>query len=432
MSLLLGWPHRTSPKTVFGFAPTPSQPPEPPETSKPTAAGPVRDPKNEGHWLVVAPTGSGKSASFAIPQLLSYPGAIIAVDVKGELANVTARYRRSLGEVLIIDPFRQVSDGRGQFNPLAHLSVGSPELIDDAYSIAHLFSNMARGAMPKDPFWDESGQDIIAALIVQALHEYHPEDRTLAGVYEAFSMPDQLQYFWRLLDSGVHPFVEQKIGAYLRLADVTRTGIEATAAQQLRMLAGEGVRRCIRGDSMKPGMLTEGRPLTIYLVIPPERLASHASLVRILLTAMLQRMLRRKNKPETPTLLLVDEAAQLGKMPALTSAITLGRGYGIRAALLVQSLSQLRGSYQDDYESILENCSLVTMGRHTAFSMAKQLAKQGFGDVSADAVYALNETEAMMRATGQATRRLRKLDYRSDKMFAGRYDDNPLYERAKT
>ncbi|MAQ84606.1 MAG: hypothetical protein CMH12_15380 [Maritimibacter sp.] len=424
MSLLLGWPRRTSPKVAFGFTPSvvASDPGPVPD--------PVRDPHDEGHWLVVAPTGSGKSASFAIPQLLSYPGAIVVIDVKGELANVTARYRRTLGEVLILDPFRQVSDGSGQFNPLAHISVGSPEVVDDAYTIAELFSNLSRDSARKDPFWDEAGQDIIAALIVQALHEHEPSDRSLAGVYESFSMPDQLQFFRRMLDSGVHPFVEQKIGAYLRLAETTRTGIEAVAGQQLRMLAGEGVRRCVSGDTIPPRHLADGRPVTIYLVIPPDRLASHGTLVRILLTAMLRRMLRRKNKPERPTLLLVDEAAQLGRMPALTSAITLGRGFGIRAALLVQSLSQLSGAYGRDYQAIAENCSLLTMGGRTGFAMAEHLSTSGFGDVTPECIYGLSETETMIRANGQETRRLRKLDYRADSLFAGKYDDNPLYERA--
>ena len=103
---------------------------------------------------------------------------------------------------------------------------------------------------------------------------------------------------------------------------------------------------------------------------------------------------------------------------------------GIRVALLVQSLAQLRRAYAEDFETLLENSSLITMGRHSAFTMARQLAEQGFGDVSAEAVFALSEREAMVRARGQKTRRLNKLDYRSDRLFAGKFDTNPLYEAA--
>ena len=95
----------------------------------------------------------------------------------------------------------------------------------------------------------------------------------------------------------------------------------------------------------------------------------------------------------------VDEAAQLGRMPALTSAITLGRGFGIRAALLVQSLSQLSGAYGRDYQAIAENCSLLTMGGRTGFAMAEHLSTSGFGDVTPECIYGLSETETMIRAS---------------------------------
>ena len=138
-------------------------------------------------------------------------------------------------------------------------------------------------------------------------------------------------------------------------------------------------------------------------------------------------LLRRRQRPDPPTLLLVDEAGQLGAMPALSAAITLGRGFGIRAVLLMQSLAQLRNAYGDEHEAILENCSLLTMGKHTAFSMARQLADQGFGDVSAERLFGLSGRQVMIRTNGEPSRSLRKLDYRHDALFKGRFDGNPLY-----
>lgn len=45
------------------------------------------------HLLTLAPTRSGKGVSSIIPNLLTYPGSVFVVDVKGENAAITARRR---------------------------------------------------------------------------------------------------------------------------------------------------------------------------------------------------------------------------------------------------------------------------------------------------------------------------------------------------
>jgi len=398
----------------------------------PTSPGAlVRDMGAEGHLLCVAPTGSGKSASFAIPQLLSYPGAVIAVDVKAELYRVTKRFRRSLGPVAVIDPFRMVSDGVEAINPLAHLSADDP--VDDAYALAGLFASgrSTNRAGDLDPFWSDWSMDVIAALIVHVLCREDETHRTLGRVFERFHADDHVYDLAVLLDKeSPHAFTRAKLGKYLGLPEITRGGVTATVVQQLRMLASEGVRASLARDTLDPAILTSGAPCTLYLVVPPDKLASHGALLRLMLTALLQRLMRRRHRPEHPTLLLVDEASQLGSIPALVSAITLGRGYGIRAALLVQSLAQLRLAYGDAATAILENCALLTMGRHFSYAMSRELAEQGFGDVSADRLFGLGAEQLMVRIGGHKSRVLRKLDYRHDPLFRGRFDANPLYQRA--
>lgn len=423
MGLILGYEGEDGQGGSMGFT-SPRRP-----TSPDTL---VRDLAAEGHLLCVAPTGAGKSASFAIPQLLSYPGAVIAVDVKGELYRVTARYRRLLGPVAVIDPFQLVSDGADALNPIAHLTADNPCLVDDAYAIAGLFASgrSTNRAGDLDPFWSDWSMDVIAALIVHVLCREDETQRTLGRVYERFHGDDHLYELAVSLDAETpHAFTRAKLGKYLGLPEITRGGVTATVVQQLRMLASDGVRASLARDTLDPALLTVGAPCTLYLVAPPDKLASHGALLRLMLTALLQRLMRRTHRPEHPTLLLVDEASQL-HIPALVAAITLGRGYGIRAALLVQSLAQLRFAYGDAATAILENTSLLTMGRHFSYAMSRDLAEQGFGDVSADTLFGLGADQLMVRIGGQKSRVLRKLDYRHDPLFRGRFDANPLYQRA--
>ena len=53
--------------------------------------------ENSGeHVMVVAPTGSGKSTGYVVPNLLAHPGSAIVVDIKGEIHRLTSGYRKNV------------------------------------------------------------------------------------------------------------------------------------------------------------------------------------------------------------------------------------------------------------------------------------------------------------------------------------------------
>ena len=66
-----------------------------------------------GNVLVDALTRGGKGL-LAISQLLTWPHSVVVLDIKGELYEATAGYRKTLGPVFVIDP-EAVGN---QFDPL--------------------------------------------------------------------------------------------------------------------------------------------------------------------------------------------------------------------------------------------------------------------------------------------------------------------------
>ena len=93
--------------------------------------------------VLCGPNRCGKGSCVLIPNLLQMEGrALVVIDPKGELAAVTAEYRRTLGEVVVIDPFNYlVKQGfphlqSAGFNPLLRLDPESDNFDSDVRGLA--------------------------------------------------------------------------------------------------------------------------------------------------------------------------------------------------------------------------------------------------------------------------------------------------------
>ncbi len=77
------------------------------------------------------------------------------------------------------------------------------------------------------------------------------------------------------------------------------------------------------------GSLKEN-PATVYLILPPNRLATHSTWLRIMITAILTPLLRSVQRAKVPVLLMLDEFAQLGHMPVIENNLGMMREYGVK------------------------------------------------------------------------------------------------------
>lgn len=349
----------------------------------------------------------------------------------GELARTTARYRRDeLGQsVHILDPWGCVTPKGDSFNPLDGLDPINEALADDAYAMAGLLIDHS-GPL-KEAYWDECAQALISGLIAHAVTSLAESDRSMRRVWQLAHGDDTIYDLAVLLDgpADVYPFARAQIAALLSLnADQTRACILSVVRQHLRLFGTDLVGRATATTSFDLGRIRTGSPTSLFIVVPPGKLRSHDALIRMWLSALMGVMSQRKSAPDAPTLLILDEVAQLGRIEQVTQAITLMRGYGLRCVLALQSYAQLRQLYPQEHEVLMENCGSIATFGHTALSMSRQLA-DSLGDISAEALFAMDRNELAIRRAGQPTRRVRRIDYLTDPEFQGRFDVDPLQQR---
>jgi type IV secretion system protein VirD4 len=385
--------------------------------------------RNEGPLVTIAPTGAGKGRSVIIPTLLSYRGSAVVIDPKGEAAAVTARWRQQFGPVAVIDPFEVVTDEPAQLNPIDALQL-VPETTGSVAEQALALTEHLKGETPQtlpDPYWDNRGAALISGIIAHILTREPKPLRHLSRVRSILS-EKKVDLWLEVVALGCdpHPFAEEELRQYLSIPEErTRPAVLSIAQQHTRILGDPAVTRSLSATTFDLDAFTRGDPATIYLVLPPEKLRSHAALLRLWMGSLIDLLLRRRRRPPIDTLLLVDEAAQLGPMDGLRAATTLLRGYGLRVWSFWQDLSQLRRLYPEDWPSMLNNATALQVFGASTYQMAREV-----GEVIGappEALLHLGSGEQLIAHAGGHQEIARKADYLTDPVFEGRFDANPLF-----
>lgn len=327
-------------------------------------AQPIWDTSREGHIITIAPTGAGKGVSCIIPALLSWQGPAVVIDPRGENYAVTAEHRRRMGhQVHTLDPFRITEEREPDaLNPLDLLDYRADDFEDNATAIAAMLMQGTTFAL--DPYWDERAQNLIVETL-RALYERWPDHvHTLGAVRDAIRTIPGKQDYQALLNSAGPTAAKRAKHILSSLSENeysegrTRLSIFSVASSHLGFLRSRAVQQALRASTIQLDDIAAGSMQTIYLVIPPDKLATHGKLLRLWLGTMLTAISRRKRPPPQPTLFLIDEAAQLGPLNELRAALTLMRAYGMRVWTFWQDLSQIQNIYPRDWESLLNNSAI--------------------------------------------------------------------------
>jgi type IV secretion system protein VirD4 len=333
------------------------------------------------HTAVFAPTGAGKGVSSVIPFLMGTDESAVGVDFKGENFKITAGHRQKVfgHKIVVLDPFKLVSQTPDTFNPLDFIHKDSPTAIDECRDLAEAL--VIRTGQEKDPHWLDSAEAWISALIALVVHYGEPNDRSLQTVRKVLSSPDKLQMAIKLMcASDAWDGMLARMGNQLtHFKDKELGSTLTTTSRFLRFLDTLAVSDSTKTSSFDPDDLRRGK-MTVYLVLPPEHQRAQSPLLRMWIGSLLRAVVRGGLQEQNKVHFVLDEAASLGHMDALDDAVDKYRGYGVRLQFYFQSVSQLRKSFPDGQDqTLLSNVSQVFFGINdlpTAEYVSNRLGEQ--------------------------------------------------------
>lgn len=311
-----------------------------------------------GHVLVAAPTRSGKGVGVVIPNLLSWPGSVVVLDIKHENHQITSGFRAKHQRVFKWSPADD--EGRShRFNPLSAVRDDVSHRISDLQRLATILLPQPTHA---DPMWQNEARDLFLGLALYVLDD--PEQpATIGQIYRILKsehdIADVIQLVLNNDELSLDSSARMSLASFLNKALKERSGVRSNLTAALNLWANPVIDATTAESDFD---LTElrRRPTSIYVAVKQNQLHTLAPLLSLFFQQCVDVLGRDLPGPDEPhkVLLMIDEFASLGRLPVIETAMAFLAGYGVRLVNIVQGLSQLEQYYGSARDSILQNSSI--------------------------------------------------------------------------
>ena len=302
---------------------------------------------------IVGSSGSGKGQSYVIPNLLNNKEeTLIVTDPKGELFDQTAAIKREQGyEVFQIDFINFNQDG---YNLLDYIFDDQ-----DAQSVSvTIAKNSTKDG--KEDFFMERAQKMLAGLIVYCKTEV--PGASMQDVLDVFNekvAPDE-ETFREWVDEELgkgHPAYELLKGL-TTLGGNTRASVTSSFASQVSIFTLKKISDMTRKSDFNFQEFQKQKSI-LYVKLPMDE-NPFAALTSVFFDQLISQFYRmadeNKGKLKIPTIFLLDEFANIGKIEKYGRVLATCRGLGLSMNTIVQDNGQIESIYGKEMaRSILSN-----------------------------------------------------------------------------
>ena len=257
------------------------------------------------------------------------------------------------------------------FNQLSALDPASDDFVDDAMGQAEGIIEVSGN----EPHWGQSFQEWLCSVAMYA--RLVIPDSSYATVRELIAQPDEAlrdmvngagvdyngAHYPNMIEAGIDgdwPEIGNKAARFGAIDPANRElhSVLSTGLTQTRFLDSRAIKRELAGPPFDFRELKQ-RPISVWLILPARRLATHAKWLRLTLTTIIQQLMEDTTKAKVPVAIICDEAAALGHLPILENTVALMRGYGLKLITVWQDLPQLKHVYNQRWEIFIGNAGVL-------------------------------------------------------------------------
>ncbi|MEL6171287.1 MAG: type IV secretory system conjugative DNA transfer family protein [Pseudomonadota bacterium] len=352
------------------------------------------DPAGRAHYssqqsaLLLVGGARSLKGSVVIPSLVdgclydeNGPHHLVLLDFKGQDGPIAAQQVRHGRHCYYFNPRKSRSEPSHRFDALGHLHASSPTLVSDAMDFG---ANWNPETDPRSSYFERTAGKINAALAVTYARTIGPV--TLPAMADKIAQLGDRTEEWLSFQFDLTQQPEAQIREVATLLERVQSGdfqgggwdgIKGELAKSYACLVDHDLR-----DALSPpfdfsfDQLTENDtgPCMVSIMEDLQYAETSGPIIRTLFsTALLHKRRQIANRPQY---WLLQEIGNIGAWPLAESLATIGAGYGIRPAYVVQSTEQLENLKKGASKIIPNSCGTqIFLGTRSA-SQARLIQSQ--------------------------------------------------------
>ncbi len=332
--------------------------------------------------VIVGGVGTGKSSTFAIPNLLTLDHcSTVVLDVSGELYQQTSGALKKKGFKIKTLNLMDVRAGES-YNPLVNANTYT-----EIQQVAHLLIDSA-SQNENDSFWNDGAKKLLRIYIQTLKNKGDPRYINLANLkylvnqFDAHlvhrgSEASRIDQF--ILDNTVDDI--STYHDYLGFTngnDKTMLSFISTADNALGAIGNPDLAQLTASHTINFQKLRKEKT-ALYVMVRQQDLKFYSFLLNLFFTDLFNNLLSTLDNRQLPVYVLLDEFGQMN-LPNFPVYAATARKYRVAFSIFLQSLSQLETQYdRKGAETILDAIQTEMyfggMGIDTAKTLERRLGK---------------------------------------------------------
>ena len=302
---------------------------------------------------------------------------MIITDPKSEVYRHTANYLEQNGYDVYVLDFINLKYGN-RLNPINYISHDKELMeISEGY-ISSVETSKSEKNIKGDPFWSDAECQLLAALIGYVLHVNKDEKgkQTFSEIAKILSSEDVYEdeyarEFFKV--SGVSGTALQCWNNFLMSTDKTRANILIGLATKLKLFAISGISTLTDTTDVPIEMIGQkkDRPIALFIFMPDSD-RTYTPVINMLISTILKQLYKTAykngNTLYSPTYLILEEMANIGRLENIQEMLGTMRGRKIYPMMIWQSLSQLKDRYRGWEDIISMTDTLIFLGINDRFT----------------------------------------------------------------
>lgn len=310
------------------------------------------------HVTVFAPTGTGKTTSITVPNLLDWQESCVVSDIKLQLFKLTSKYRESLGHRIYLWSLGNPDGMTHCYNPLDIIDDNHFTRIDEIQKIAAIF-------IPDSPkgecIWEPQARMLFVALTLYVL-DTPGLPKTISSVVRLFkSQVNFLGFLQETLATRIDldPVCRENFMKLAEISEKTRSSVTFTFTSHFELFDNPLIVAATSRSDFDIRKLRKEK-MTIYVGVTNDNLVRLSPLLTVFYQQVADVMTRKipESDEQYGVLMLMDEFSALRRMDSFHKNIGLYREYKLRMVLIIQELSQLYDLYGRDGAKVFVNAKV--------------------------------------------------------------------------